>query len=605
MIAKSLIEKSSKHYVILFNLLLASYFVVTAFKPIPDSTHYLASFLDHRKSPDLVNHLITYIKTPFYYFFGSFFQSPLIYNVSSFLINFIFLNSIFFVILKLSKKIFYSFLIVCLIIFFKFLIKVSNFFTLDIFNFFNYFLINADLLDIFTVRQFFGITFLFSIFFLLEKKFYLALLLTFLNNFTHPNSNLFSILILVIYFLFKVKEDKYLLKYLLILLLTNSFFFVFLFLKISNYPDIDLHLNHSYYTYLIKDEADDFSFLWLLSYNPSYFVVILFIHLLNLFFYFKKISKVDDLILLNIIPILLFILGAIIEFVNLNFRFHLIEILIINTQPSWKLLGYSFFPFLIILVHNFSKYSVFQRFFNQKKILIFTALTIILFFTVGIQRNYSELKFFLNYSLKHNYENDFEEWLKAYSKYNSYNYFPKFVKDSETNEIKMSKIFADENNIFKIKKTFDNNTNINYEELFNFNDGYNLAKAIKKNIPKNSGIIIPPYIFNFRGTLKDYLIYFEEHPDGNFAMGNFKFFKVIHQRMFDLFGFGYENFPNKQSGLNTSFIRQEYLKISTEKLIKIKNKYRNYNYFVTEKKHSLNFPVIYEDKVFKIYNLKK
>ena len=92
------------HFILLFNLLLVSYFFLVGFKPIPDSTHYLASFLNEDEKSDLINWSILFIKTPFYKLFGGIFQSPTKYIVGSYLINFIFFKFyIFYVMLKISK----------------------------------------------------------------------------------------------------------------------------------------------------------------------------------------------------------------------------------------------------------------------------------------------------------------------------------------------------------------------------------------------------------------------------------------------------------------------------------------------------------------------
>ena len=47
-----------------------------------------------------------------------------------------------------------------------------------------------------------------------------------------------------------------------------------------------------------------------------------------------------------------------------------------------------------------------------------------------------------------------------------------------------------------------------YINKFNFEDGYNLVKAIKKNIPENKGIILPPYILILEVPLKTILYFF-------------------------------------------------------------------------------------------------
>ena len=588
--------------VILFNSLLLSYFILISFRPIPDSTHFLVSFFNNGDQSDLLNWSILFIKTPIYQLIGNFFHSPLKYTLASYLINILFINSIFFVLLKISKKEFLSFFVICLIIFFCFTLKISTFLKLDVMNFLNHFFLNADILKNFTVRQFFGIFFLFSLYFLIKKKYSLSILLLFLNNFIHPNSNLFCLLILLTFFIWKSFEDKNKIKYVLITLLINSIFFINLFIKVKEYPNLDLELDHLYYVNLIKDEADDFSFLWLFSYQLNYILIIFIIHLSNIIFYFKSKKRIDDLIFLCALPLVLFLLGGLTEFLNIFLKLNVIDKLIINTQPSWKLLGYSFLPFLMILIKNLEQIEIFDKVNFQKITIIFTLLVVTLFSFIGLARNHQELKVFFQYALNTNHEENYEDWLKAYSAFNNYNYFPPFL---ENVKIKIDKSYVEERNIFNIKEQLANDEIKKYNDIFKFEDGYKLVKAIKQKIPKNNGIIIPPYIFNYRGSLKDHLIFFEEHPDGNFAMGNIKFFKVIHSRMIDLFGFGYSNFPNKQSGMNSNFMRQQYLKVNEKQIINISKKYKKFKFFITEKNHSLDFPKIYVDNSFVIYEIKK
>ena len=87
-------------------------------------------------------------------------------------------------------------------------------------------------------------------------------------------------------------------------------------------------------------------------------------------------------------------------------------------------------------------------------------------------------------------------------------------------------------------------------------------------------------------------------------MGNFNFFKEIHQRMIKLFNNGYSKMPNKQTNLNYSFLRQKYLQLDEERIISVNKNYNLYKYFITEKNHILNFEVIFENKNFLIYKIK-
>ena len=101
MVSYKKINFNKVHFITLFNLLLASYFILVGFKPIPDSTHYLASFLNQDDKSDLINWSILFIKTPFYQFFGDVFQSPIKYTIATYLINFIFTGLFVFMCIKI------------------------------------------------------------------------------------------------------------------------------------------------------------------------------------------------------------------------------------------------------------------------------------------------------------------------------------------------------------------------------------------------------------------------------------------------------------------------------------------------------------------------
>ena len=174
-----------------------------------------------------------------------------------------------------------------------------------------------------------------------------------------------------------------------------------------------------------------------------------------------------------------------------------------------------------------------------------------------------------------------------------------------TNPINFENYDFKEKNIFILKKKFSKlSHNHILKEIISFNDNYDFIKELKNIIPKDMGLIIPPYFLNARGIFKDYAIFYVEHPDGNFAMGNFNFFKEIHDRMIKLFDNGYSKMPSKQTNLNYSFLRQKYLQLKEDQIISI-NRYNNlYKYFITEKNHILKFPIIFQNKHFLIYEIK-
>jgi hypothetical protein len=593
--------KNNTSYILLLNLLLLSFFILSSFRPIPDSTHYLASTVDFQsfKNLDKINEIILFIKTPIYNFISPVFGSPYLYTCVSLVVNFLFLNLIFYVFKEYLESYVLAFFLTCLIILFKFLILISYFLNIEILQSLNYLIMNIDLFGYFTVRQIFGFIYVLTLFFLLKKNYLMVSLLIILNNFTHPNSNIFLIGIFSIYFLYLYIIDNKNLKILIFFLISNLIYLLYIFLKIKNF-DTNLNYDQSlYYLNLIRDEADDFSFLWTLAYRLEYILLIISLSFINLFIYLKK-NKFNFLVYLSICPILIFFFGSMVEYTNLYTKFYFIDSLIINLQPAWKIIGYSFFPQLIILGFNLKILIRNKEIFFKIGTVYFSALTIIIFIIIGVQKNFNELKEYYYYSFTTKSENNYEDWLKNHSTYNEYNFTPYLTRKYNYQNYEFI-----ENNIFSLKKIFSKNLKQPVlEELVTFEDNYEFIKDIKKTIPQNNGLIVPPYLLNARGIFKDYAIYFVEHPDGNFAMGNFKFFKIIHDRMLKLFNTGYSKFPNKQTNLNYSFIRSKYLQLNEKEILTIKNEDNGYNYFITEKNHILDFPIILINKNYVVYKIK-
>ena len=592
------------YYILTLNLLILSFFIIFSFRPLPDSTHYLASFLDETQNTDHLNWIISYIKTPFYFIFGLIFQSPFFYFFSSYIINFIFFTIIYLFFNLSINNSFLSFLVTAFIVFLKFLILFFNFISFEDINFLNYFIMNVDLMGIFTVRQFFGIIFIISLFCLIKEKYWSVIILTFINNFTHPNSNIFSILIIGCFFIYLCIVNKISIKLFLYLILSNLFYLSYLFYNIQEFPNIPIestNTNNSYYGNLIKDEADDFSFLWTWIYRLNFILCVIALHALNIIFYLRN-YKFDNIILLTILPIFFFIAGSLMEYINLYLNFSIIDHLIINTQPAWKLLGYAFFPSMLLLVKNISNLRFFYILKFHKVVFYFSFITIIIFSSVGMSRNYDELKTYLKYVSQNYHEENYEDWAKTVYINDNYNFFPLLA--AKKINLKINENYINEKNIILFKNEFHLKIKPQYKNIYDTEDVYKLIKNVKRLIPGKSGIIIPPYMLNARGIFKNHMIYFAEHPDGNFAMGNYKFFKIIHKRMIDLLGFGYSNFPYKNSKLNSTFLRERYLNLKEDNIIKVYKLYKSYQYFITEQQHVLNFPVVYKNKSFIVYEIK-
>ena len=121
--------KNNLSYILLLNLLLLSFFILSSFRPIPDSTHYLVSTVDIQsfKNLDKINEIISYIKTPIYEIIGPIFASPLLYTCVSLIINFFLLNLIYVFFRNYFKDSGLAFFLTSLIIFFKADLFFANF----------------------------------------------------------------------------------------------------------------------------------------------------------------------------------------------------------------------------------------------------------------------------------------------------------------------------------------------------------------------------------------------------------------------------------------------------------------------------------------------
>ena len=585
------------NYLIILNLLILSYYFFISFTPLPDPTHYLVAHLDKEQiEADKLNEIINFIKTPIYLILDIFFKDIFFYTIASLIINLVFLNCLYFIINSFLRNKIVSLIIVSSFVFLKAFLAVLLYFDIHIAETINLLMMNIDILMGFSVRQIFGLLFIFSIYFFLKEKYYICNLIIFLNFFTHPNSNLISASIFLLFYTFMFLKNRKEWFYILltyIFLLIGGISLKLIQVYTFDAGEINNISSNFYYNSMIKDEADDFSVLWQIAYKFQNILIVSFlIFIIN--FIYLKIYKFDKLSFLSLSPLMLFIFIGLFEYINTYYHIKFINNLIINTQPGWKLLGYSFIPLIIMFGKIIIKIDLFNK-RTANNFFIFLFITTILLFSIfGLTKNYNELARFYSYSLSTNNEN-YEDWL--------FNRGKKFylISTYSKNEKNIISLYPDENNIFKIKEL---NNKYNSHDYINQNEDYdfiNLIKNIKNLVPKKIGIILPPNFFMARGIFKNHYIFFVEHPDGNFAMGNVKFFKEINDRMELMLNTNYNRSPNKQSGLNYSFMRQKFNQINMTDLIKIKKNYPKYQYILSENKNLKGAKKIYNDELFALY----
>ena len=130
-----------------------------------------------------------------------------------------------------------------------------------------------------------------------------------------------------------------------------------------------------------------------------------------------------------------------------------------------------------------------------------------------------------------------------------------------------------------------------------------LVAWIRAELPSDQGLYVPPYLRGFREALPDHKIYSQEHWDGNWMMGSSRFMKFWNGRMETLLGFTYEGLPSKHSGLHYSAMRDANLKIDEAKARALVALEPGFRYFITEPRHRLDYPAIFENPAFVIYDL--
>ncbi len=559
---------------------------------------------------DIVNQLYLLVKSPIYILFKKNFQIPSLFFISSILIEITITILIFTLIYQHTKNALSSYLS---------LILFSPLFHEVVYEIFGIRFLQSYASGIgwgsvvFSVRYIIGLFFIIGIFCYLKKKYYLGIFFVSLTLLTHPNSGFYIICMFLIYELycwFFLKEKLLRLSLLLSLLIIFIIFTILKFQNIFNFINADSLSNSQWYFNMVRDEVDDFSVLWQLLYSPFTFFAHLTLIAFTSIFYFlfenNKSKEADFLIIFTFIPFLGCITFIIIE-ISLHLTNYILAPILIGMQPGHKLLSFSIFPLILF----WSKYicKLTNTYFNYFKILHFFIISI---FLVGLFLSINSIKVQLNY---------FREIREI--KVNNKTYFYFLIKNSKfkyQRNPSVPTMYHIDNFIDKYKGIFGNKSLFQIYSLEKkiiktpneqFNSKYgqievfiNLNNLIRENINENSGLIIPPYLFHIRDALPDYKIFFQEHHDGNLAMGGKKIYEEIDKRMKLLLGVNYTNLPPQQtSKLNFSYMRKIFLGRKEENFKDIKNNYDQYNYLITEISHKLNFDIVAKNAHYIIYKI--
>jgi len=128
---------------------------------------------------------------------------------------------------------------------------------------------------------------------------------------------------------------------------------------------------------------------------------------------------------------------------------------------------------------------------------------------------------------------------------------------------------------------------------------------VKKNTPMDAALIHPTYIKRIRLYCKRQA-FLSEKEDGTFTYVNRKYATAYLERFSDIHGgLTYGEMPGTvfEGGEGYAVMRTRYLSLKETDIKNFQKKYPGYDYFMTEKIHSLNFPVLYENEFFRIYDI--
>jgi len=361
-----------------------------------------------------------------------------------------------------------------------------------------------------------------------------------------------------------------------------------------------------WYSSMIKDEADDFSFLFQLLYRSKAVAVITALTGIMLLLYarvFADFRRHLSFWCAAAVPVVFFA-GALLEYLFAVLVPTPAIHLLVTLTPGYRLLSFAFFPLLVLGARLAAAVLAAIPVNAGRAAAALVILTWSSMLAIGIYSGNSQAALrYARWALQAGTVAGIDAYLAAaraagHSRYNE----PPLYRDEA--EIVT---YPGERNLFRIHRLdrqqpqlpADNTAAERISEA-NF---LALTAAVREQLPAGAGIIIPPYLRYFRDALVDYRIFLQEHHDGNLMMGSPAFLGFWQARMLALMGLDYEYLPSKVSGLNFTVMRRAYLAIDSAHAAALAITYPEYRYFVTERGHRLDFAVIAGNDGFLVYDL--
>lgn len=610
-------------YIIILIYVIIHALLVNRFS-IPLGHHIYLVKANFNISYDLLSNIHSFVRTPVYLIFDYLFKHPDLFFISSYFFEIIFTLSFFGIIYKISKNSLAT--VISCLLFFPLSQKIISIITGLDFSLISQFGYTDWGSFNLTSRAFFGFLFILSFYFYLQRNLKLFLIFFIINSFTHPNNfflvSCIFILCEFIYSLFYKERLRYFVIFcvtffltLIPILINLSLFYETAELVDKNYSSIN------WFKVNLYDELDDFSSVYYIYYNIKSFVFIFILSLISILvsiFNHDRFSKLNQrkLFIINffiIVPYLIFFLSILTELIFFNTNNQYLQSIIIQIQP-YKILRLTLFPLIILWSLFISQYLVFVNHKISKILLrlIFIFFLVIFFITFAIDnfkfKNLNnKIEFFSaikNFDQEYHYE-DLMFLNQTYVTGNKeYSVDPSFSKIFMINNYEK----LDKQNFKNTLDFIEHYSNLKlvedkvYQKKYNqFHVLKNILRQVRKLIPKNKSVIVPPYLRNFRDYLPQHNLFLVEKMDGNLMMGSKNFSTIVNNRLELLTGKSYNKIFPLISGLQNTHIRELYLKLDENDFRHLKSLNKDFSYIVTEKGHNLNFKKLYFDEYYQIY----
>ncbi len=372
----------------------------------------------------------------------------------------------------------------------------------------------------------------------------------------------------------------------------------------------------AWYSAMIKDEADDFSFLYQLLYRLPLCATIGAVILIALVAYALLVPKFHrrPMFWAALLPPVLFALGAVVERTLVVAYPTPLTLPLVALTPGYRLPSYSCFPLLVLAGGVVARFSNVARarfgtrlpvFEGARRLMIAAAVVALGWglFLVSSRGHARPALRFARWAISAGKLDGIEPYLVA-AQAAGMNDFktpaifthegPYVLYPGERNLAVIQRLDAGQPPGERDRAALASVTAESFAEI---------VRMIRARVKPGDGLFVPPYLYYFRDALINYPIVLQEHHDGNVMMGGPGLFGFFGPRMVNVMGFDYEGMPSQHSHRNFSAMREAFLSIDGKKARSLFARYPAYPYFVTEARHSLPFRAVARNGAFVVYDL--